>query len=133
MAVQHLSNGTTLPNHTPDTNTLGVNWTDQHGVNEVQNNAASANTTVSLDGLNYAVSVFDGYTTGGCWTLEVIAGSEDIVYSGIIARFDIVDGKTARKYNLSTEFGIQLDSYADFLSFVIVPRMFIYFAAFTNI
>jgi CDP-diacylglycerol--serine O-phosphatidyltransferase len=41
--------------------------------------------------------------------------------------FDILDGKIARKYNLSTEFGIQLDSYADFLSFVIVPTMFIYF------
>lgn len=41
--------------------------------------------------------------------------------------FDIVDGKIARKYQLSTEFGIQLDSYADFLSFVIVPVMFIYF------
>lgn len=42
--------------------------------------------------------------------------------------FDIIDGKIARKYNLSTEFGVQLDSFADFLSFVIVPCMFIYFA-----
>ncbi len=42
--------------------------------------------------------------------------------------FDIIDGKIARKYNLSTQFGIQLDSFADFLSFVIVPVMFIYFA-----
>lgn len=41
--------------------------------------------------------------------------------------FDIIDGKIARKYGLSTEFGIQLDSFADFLSFVIVPSMFIYF------
>jgi len=41
---------------------------------------------------------------------------------------DIIDGKIARKYNLSTEFGVQLDSFADFLSFVIVPCMFIYFA-----
>lgn len=41
---------------------------------------------------------------------------------------DIFDGKIARKYNLSTPFGIQLDSFADFLSFVIVPCMFIYFA-----
>lgn len=41
--------------------------------------------------------------------------------------FDIIDGKIARKYSLSTEFGIQLDSFADFLSFVIVPSMFIYF------
>lgn len=42
--------------------------------------------------------------------------------------FDILDGKIARKYGLSTEFGVQLDSFADFLSFVIVPVMFIYFA-----
>jgi len=42
--------------------------------------------------------------------------------------FDIIDGKIARKYQLSTEFGIQLDSFADFLSFVIVPSMFIYFS-----
>ncbi|VAY86851.1 CDP-diacylglycerol--serine O-phosphatidyltransferase [hydrothermal vent metagenome] len=41
--------------------------------------------------------------------------------------FDILDGKIARKYNLSTQFGIQLDSFADFLSFVIVPAMFIFF------
>jgi len=41
--------------------------------------------------------------------------------------FDIIDGKIARKYNLSTEFGVQLDSFADFLSFVIVPVMFIFF------
>lgn len=44
--------------------------------------------------------------------------------------FDILDGKIARKYNLSTQFGIQLDSFADFLSFVIVPAMFLYFAIF---
>jgi CDP-diacylglycerol--serine O-phosphatidyltransferase len=41
--------------------------------------------------------------------------------------FDILDGKIARKYQLSTEFGVQLDSFADFLSFVIVPVMFIFF------
>ncbi|NPA73140.1 MAG: phosphatidylserine synthase, partial [Epsilonproteobacteria bacterium] len=44
--------------------------------------------------------------------------------------FDIFDGKIARKYNLSTEFGVQLDSFADSLSFVLVPIMFIYFAIF---
>jgi CDP-diacylglycerol--serine O-phosphatidyltransferase len=44
--------------------------------------------------------------------------------------FDILDGKIARKYNLSTQFGIQLDSFADFLSFVIVPSMFLFFAIF---
>ncbi len=57
---------------------------------------------------------------------------QDFFIAGIFAwlagMFDIADGKIARKYHLSTEFGIQLDSYADFLSFVIVPTMYIYFA-----
>ena len=42
--------------------------------------------------------------------------------------FDILDGKIARKYHLSTEFGIQLDSFADFVSFVIMPSFFLFFA-----
>ena len=50
------------------------------------------------------------------------------LFAWLAGAFDIVDGKIARKYQLSTQFGIQLDSYADFLSFVIVPTLFIYFA-----
>ncbi len=50
------------------------------------------------------------------------------MFAWLAGGFDILDGKIARKYNLSTDFGVQLDSYADFLSFVIVPSMFIYFA-----
>lgn len=46
--------------------------------------------------------------------------------------FDIFDGKIARKYNLSNEFGIQLDSFADFLSFVLMPTFLIFEAVFTN-
>ncbi|MDY0194720.1 MAG: CDP-alcohol phosphatidyltransferase family protein [Sulfurovaceae bacterium] len=42
--------------------------------------------------------------------------------------FDIMDGKVARKYGLSTEFGVQLDSFADFLSFVVMPSFFLFFA-----
>ena len=34
----------------------------------------------------------------------------------------------ARKYNLSTEFGIQLDSFADFLSFVVMPAFLLFYA-----
>ena len=49
------------------------------------------------------------------------------LFAWLAGGFDIFDGKIARKYNLSTQFGIQLDSYADFLSFVIVPAMFIFF------
>ena len=42
--------------------------------------------------------------------------------------FDIIDGKLARKYNLSCEFGIQLDSFADFISFVVMPAFFLFYA-----
>jgi len=41
---------------------------------------------------------------------------------------DIIDGKLARKYKLSTEFGIQLDSFADFLSFVVMPAFLLFYA-----
>ena len=44
--------------------------------------------------------------------------------------FDIFDGKLARKYDLSNEFGIQLDSFADFLSFVLVPVFLIFQAVY---
>ena len=44
-----------------------------------------------------------------------------IILAWIAGAFDIADGKVARKFNLSTEFGVQLDSFADFLSFVIMP------------
>lgn len=46
--------------------------------------------------------------------------------------FDIFDGKIARKYKLSNEFGVQLDSFADFLSFVLVPVFLIFQAVYIN-
>jgi len=48
------------------------------------------------------------------------------IFAWLGGAFDIMDGKVARKYNLSNEFGIQLDSFADFLSFVLVPVFFIF-------
>ena len=51
-----------------------------------------------------------------------------IILAWIGGCFDIFDGKIARKYNLSNEFGVQLDSFADFLSFVLVP-VFLLFQA----
>lgn len=44
--------------------------------------------------------------------------------------FDIMDGKVARKYKLSNEFGVQLDSFADFLTFVLMPTFLIFEAVF---
>jgi len=51
-----------------------------------------------------------------------------IVLAWIAGACDIIDGKLARKYKLSTEFGIQLDSFADFLSFVVMPSFLLYYA-----
>lgn len=56
-----------------------------------------------------------------------------IVLAWIGGAFDIFDGKIARKYNLSNEFGIQLDSFADFLSFVLVPVFLIFQAVYSHL
>ena len=51
-----------------------------------------------------------------------------IILAWIAGALDIADGKVARKYRLSTEFGIQLDSFADFLSFVVMPAFLLFYA-----
>jgi CDP-diacylglycerol--serine O-phosphatidyltransferase len=51
-----------------------------------------------------------------------------IILAWIAGALDIADGKVARKYSLSTEFGIQLDSFADFLSFVVMPAFLLFYA-----
>jgi len=55
-----------------------------------------------------------------------------IILAWIGGAFDIFDGKIARKYQLSNEFGVQLDSFADFLSFVLVPVFLIFQATYTK-
>jgi len=55
-----------------------------------------------------------------------------IVLAWVGGAFDIFDGKIARKYNLSNEFGVQLDSFADFLSFVLVPVFLIFQAVYST-
>ena len=55
-----------------------------------------------------------------------------IILAWIGGAFDIFDGKIARKYHLSNEFGIQLDSFADFLSFVLVPVFLIFQAVYAQ-
>ena len=51
-----------------------------------------------------------------------------IILAWIAGACDIIDGKLARRYKLSTEFGIQLDSFADFLSFVVMPPFLLFYA-----
>lgn len=55
-----------------------------------------------------------------------------IILAWIGGAFDIFDGKIARKFNLSNEFGIQLDSFADFISFVLVPVFLIFVAIYSK-
>ncbi len=55
-----------------------------------------------------------------------------IILAWVGGAFDIFDGKIARKYSLSNEFGIQLDSFADFLSFVLVPVFLIFQAVYVT-
>ncbi len=51
-----------------------------------------------------------------------------IIVAWIAGACDILDGKLARRYKLSSEFGIQLDSFADFLSFVVMPPFLLFYA-----
>jgi len=55
-----------------------------------------------------------------------------VILAWIGGAFDIFDGKIARKYELSNEFGVQLDSFADFLSFVLVPVFLIFQASYVT-
>jgi len=55
-----------------------------------------------------------------------------IILAWIAGALDILDGKVARRFGLSTEFGVQLDSYADFISFVIMPSFLLYYAITQN-
>jgi CDP-diacylglycerol--serine O-phosphatidyltransferase len=54
-----------------------------------------------------------------------------IILAWMGGAFDIMDGKLARKYELSTEFGVQVDSFADFVSFVLVPPFLLFEAIFS--
>ncbi|MFA6760594.1 MAG: CDP-alcohol phosphatidyltransferase family protein [Sulfuricurvum sp.] len=55
-----------------------------------------------------------------------------VILAWLGGAFDIFDGKIARKYGISNEFGIQLDSFADFLSFVLVPVFLIFDAIYAG-
>ena len=55
-----------------------------------------------------------------------------VVLAWMGGAFDIMDGKVARKYKLSNEFGVQLDSFADFLTFVLMPTFLIFEAVFAG-
>ena len=76
-----------------------------------------------------------GNITGGLLATYLITQQNffwAIIFAWIGGALDIFDGKIARKYNLSNEFGVQLDSFADFLSFVLVPVFLIFEAVYSK-
>jgi len=77
---------------------------------------------------------FVNITAGLCAVYFIT--QDNFVLASILAwiggAFDIFDGKIARKYKLSNEFGVQLDSFADFLTFVLVPVFFVFQAIYAT-
>lgn len=67
----------------------------------------------------------------------LLAFMEDwFVAAGLIlcaALFDSLDGRIARRLNVASEFGKQLDSLADLVSFGMAPSIIAYLLNFTNV
>lgn len=60
------------------------------------------------------LSSFEGNITTACWFV-ILAGF-----------FDVADGKVARLAGTSSQFGVELDSLADFLAFGIAPAIVVH-------
>jgi CDP-diacylglycerol--serine O-phosphatidyltransferase len=60
------------------------------------------------------LSAFEGAITTGCWF---------VILAGFL---DALDGKVARLSGGSSQFGVELDSLADFLSFGVAPATLVY-------
>jgi CDP-diacylglycerol--serine O-phosphatidyltransferase len=60
------------------------------------------------------VSAFNGKITHACWF---------VVLAGFL---DLLDGRVARLSGASSQFGVELDSLADFLSFGVAPAVITY-------
>ncbi len=60
------------------------------------------------------LSAFEGKITTACWL---------IILAGIL---DAMDGRIARWSHTTSQFGVELDSLADFLSFGVAPAVIVY-------
>ena len=77
------------------------------------------------------ISVLCGFS---CIVMSINAAGEDTSHSFLVAAgllvlagvFDGLDGRVARATNTTTEFGVQLDSLADVLSFGMAPAILAY-------
>lgn len=67
-----------------------------------------------VSGFLSILSAFEGNITAACWF---------VVLAGFL---DALDGKVARLSGATSQFGIELDSLADFLSFGVAPAVLVY-------
>ena len=67
------------------------------------------------------LSSFEGNIIGACWF---------VILAGFL---DALDGKVARLSGTTSQFGVELDSLADFLSFGVAPAVLMHSAKLTNL
>lgn len=67
-----------------------------------------------VSGFIAILSTFEGHITEACWFVL------------LAAFFDALDGKVARLSGSTSQFGVELDSLADFLSFGVAPAVIVY-------
>jgi CDP-diacylglycerol--serine O-phosphatidyltransferase len=67
------------------------------------------------------LSAFEGNVTTACWF---------IVLAGFL---DALDGRVARMSNATSQFGVELDSLADFLSFGVAPAVLVHTIKLSNL
>lgn len=60
------------------------------------------------------LSAFEGHVTAACWFV-ILAGC-----------LDVLDGRAARLAGATSQFGVELDSLADFLSFGVAPAVLVH-------
>jgi len=66
----------------------------------------------------------------GCGTVSIVLSSQEYIFqAGLLILvsliFDVLDGFFARKLNAITQFGLQLDSLSDMVSFGVAPLLLI--------
>ncbi|RME59071.1 MAG: CDP-diacylglycerol--serine O-phosphatidyltransferase [Candidatus Dadabacteria bacterium] len=70
-----------------------------------------------------------------CGFLAIIYGSSDRFFKGVVAiglaiLLDGLDGRVARRLNATSKFGVEFDSFSDFVSFGIAPAVLMYYWCF---
>ena len=67
------------------------------------------------------LSAFEGHVTTACWF---------VILAGFL---DALDGRVARMSNATSQFGVELDSLADFLSFGVAPAVLVHTIKLSNL